>query len=343
MRHQPPTNISELREELTAPTEASLAAVRNLNGDLLILGAGGKMGPSLALLAQRSIQAANLPYRVHCVSRFSAPDAAAELTEHGILVTSRDLLESNALSALPDTPNVIFMAGMKFGSTGAEPLTWMLNTFLPGLVARRFAQSRFVALSTGNVYPFTPVSGGGATEQTAPEPRGEYAQSCLGRERVFEYAAQQYGTPVAIIRLNYANDLRYGVLHDIAQRVLNEQPVDVSMGSVNVLWQGDANRMILQSFSQCANPACFINLAGPETVSVRWIAQRFGELYRSEPIITGAENTTALLSNSALSMRLFGYPHITLDEMIEWTAAWVKQGGVSLYKPTHFETRNGRF
>jgi len=247
------------------------------------------------------------------------------------------------LDRLPDSPNVIYLVGMKFGSSGLEPLTWMLNTFVAGLTARRFASARIVALSTGNVYPFVPVSSGGATENTAPEPRGDYAQSCLGRERMFQYGSQRNGTRVAILRLNYANDLRYGVLHDIAQRVLAGDIIDLNMGNINVIWQGDANRVILQSFSICANPACILNLTGPETLSVRWIAERFGEIFGRTPVFSGTESRDALLSDASECRRLFGLPSVTALQMIEWTAQWIQQGGRSLAKPTHFETRDGKF
>ena len=338
-----PQNETQLDDLLTSPTPRSINAASMLDGDLLILGAGGKMGPSLAVLAQRSIHSAGLEYRVHCVSRFSNSQKAQELQGKGIRVTSADLLEPGVLDRLPDVPNVIYLAGMKFGSTGAEPTTWMQNTFLPGLVAQRFKHSRIVALSTGNVYPFMPIDSGGATEETLPQPRGEYAQSCLGRERMFQYAAQVYGTLVTLIRLNYANDLHYGVLLDIAQRVLHGEPVDITMSSVNLIWQGDANRMFLQALMHCASPAAILNVTGQETVSVRWLVNQFGSIFQREPQIAGAENSEALLSNSTLSIRLFGPLETSLGEMIDWTAAWLLQGGSTLGKPTHFETRDGRF
>jgi nucleoside-diphosphate-sugar epimerase len=340
---QAPRDEHELDELLSAPNEATITAARELGGDLLLLGAGGKLGPSLAVLAQRSIHAAGLPYRVHCVSRFGNPATAQALVSAGIQVTSADLLQPGALEALPDTPNVLFLAGMKFGSTGAEAQTWALNTFLPGLAARRFGKSRIVALSTGNLYPFVTISSGGATEQTPPDPRGDYAMSCLGRERMFQYAALANGTPVALIRLNYANDLRYGVLHDVAQRVLAGEPIDLGMSAVNVIWQADANRVILQAFSLCASPARVLNLTGPETVSIRWLAEQFGALFGRAPVFSGDEGTDALLANAAACCGLFGYPRVTLPDMLAWTAQWLRQGGRSLAKPTHFETRDGQY
>jgi nucleoside-diphosphate-sugar epimerase len=338
-----PQDEQQLEQRLTTPSPAAVDAARELDGDLLILGAGGKLGPSLAVLAVRAIRTAGLPHRVHCVSRFNSPGLADALRGAGVHATCADLLQPGALEGLPDAPNVIHLVGMKFGSTGAEPRTWMLNTFLAGLVARRFARSRIVALSTGNVYPFVPIGSGGATEQTPPAPNGDYAMSCLGRERLFQHAALAQGTPVALIRLNYANDLRYGVLHDIAQRVLAGEPIDLSMGAVNVIWQGDANRVILQAFSLCSSPARILNLTGPETVSVHWLAERFGELLGRQPVFSSVEGAEALLSNSAACSRLFGYPQVSLLEMVEWTAQWVRQGGPSLAKPTHFETRDGKY
>lgn len=334
---------NDLEQQLSEFDEGVLNTVRALEGDLLIIGAGGKLGLSLATLAIRAIQAASLSHRVVCVSRFTSSSVAGQLRAAGAQVIAADLLTPGALESLPSAPNVIYLAGMKFGSSGAEPLTWMLNTFLPGLVARRFAHSRIVALSTGNVYPLVPVISGGATEQTPPSPCGEYAMSCLGRERIFQHAALAWGTPVTLIRLNYANDLRYGVLHDIAKRVLTGEPIDLSMGAVNVIWQGDANRIILQCVPLCTSPARILNLTGPETVSVRWLAERFGELFDRPPVFVGQESADALLSNAAECYRLFGYPRITLMQMIEWTAAWLLHGGRSLGKPTHFETRDGKY
>lgn len=343
MRIQKPQTEAELDDLLTKPADAGIQAVTQLGGDLLILGAGGKMGPTLALLAQNSIRAAGLGFRVRCASRFGSAPVRESLANAGVDVISADLLQPGALEALPDAPNVIFLVGMKFGSTGAEPLTWMLNTFLPGLVARRFPAARIVVLSTGNIYPAVPVWSGGATEQTALQPVGDYAQSCVGRERMFEHAALQYGTRVTLARLNYANDLRYGVLHDIALRVRDGQPIELSQGNVNLIWQGDANRIILQSFAICASPARILNITGPETVSVRWLGECFGKLMGRAPVFTGAENERAMLSNAAECQRLFGYPNVTLGEMIEWTAHWIKIGGRSLAKPTHFETSDGKY
>ena len=343
MRHPPPQNETELDDLLTEPIEVSIAAVQQLGGDLLILGAGGKMGPTLAVLAQRSIQSAGLPINVRCASRFSSAQAAQALVDAGIEIIHTDLLQPGAVEALPEALNVVYLVGMKFGSTGAEPLTWMLNTFVPGLVAQRFASSRIVALSTGNVYPLVPVAGGGAMESTPVDPIGDYAQTCVGRERMFQYGSETHGTPVVLMRLNYANDLRYGVLHDVARKVYAGEPIELSNGHVNVVWQGDANRVVLQAFSICASPARALNLTGPEMVSIRWLAEQFGARMGRTPIFTGTESASALLSNASECHRLFGYPRVTLGEMIDWTSGWVLAGGRSLSKPTHFETRDGRF
>jgi nucleoside-diphosphate-sugar epimerase len=333
----------ELEDLLSSPSEADQAAMRALQGDLLILGAGGKMGPSLARRARRAADRAGLSLRVIAVSRFSDPAAARLLRDSGIETISADLLDFDRLAALPDAPNVIFMAGRKFGSSGAEHLTWAINTYLPARVAERFARSNIVAFSSGNVYPLVPVAGGGATEETPPDPIGEYAQSVLARERMFEFFSERAGTRVCLLRLNYAIDLRYGVLLDIGSKVFQGRPVNVSMGWVNVIWQGDANSVCLRSFALCQSPPAVLNLTGPELLSVRAAALRFGELFGRQPVIEGREAGTALLSNAARCHSLFGRPSVTADELIRWTADWIRAGGVTWDKPTHFETRDGKF
>jgi nucleoside-diphosphate-sugar epimerase len=277
------------------------------------------------------------------VARFTRADVAGQLQQAGIETIASNLLEPGSLAALPDCPNVIFMAAMKFGTTGGEPMTWAMNTYLPGLVAERYRASRIVAFSTGNVYPLAPAVSGGSTEFTPPNPMGEYAQSALGRERMFEYASRVYGTKSVLLRLNYANELRYGVLLDIGRKVFQRRPVDVRMGAVNVIWQGDANSACLRSFAHVQSPPLVLNLTGPETVAVRYIANEFGRRFNVDPILDGTEAETALLSNSSQAMRLFGYPAVTLGQMIEWVSSWIETGGVTHGKPTHFETRNGQF
>jgi len=314
-----------------------------LSGDLLILGAGGKMGPTLALRARRALSAAGSSSRVIAVARFTNDLIARQLEEAGIEVTRADLLEPGALEGLPESPSVIFMAAMKFGTTGAEYLTWAMNTFLPGLVAGRYQRSRIVAFSTGNVYPLVPVQSGGATEETPVAPVGEYAQSALGRERMFEYGSCKYGTRIAILRLNYAVETRYGVLVDIARKVFAREPVSVAMGYVNVIWQGDANSVCLQSISRCSSPPFVLNLTGTETLAVRGIAEEFGKRLGIEPVIRGQETDTALLSSSSRMVKEFGVPSVTTSQMMDWIADWIESGGACLGKPTHFETRDGRF
>jgi len=334
---------AQLEDLLARPSEADKAAMAAMEGDLLILGVGGKMGPSLAWRAKRAADEAGVSKKIIAVARFSSPGVREQLEKWGIETISADLLERSQVEALPDVPNVIFMAGRKFGSTGAESLTWAMNVFVPALVAERFRKSRIVAFSSGNVYPFTPVTSGGATEATTPAPIGEYAQSVLGRERLFEHYSAQYGTPVTMLRLNYAIDLRYGVLLDIGQKVYERRPVDVTMGTANVIWQGDANSVCLRSFSICSTPPAILNLTGPETLAVRAVAQRFGEYFGVDPIIEGAESMNALLNSAARCHRLFGYPTVSAEQLIDWTANWIKIGGPTLNKPTHFEVRDGKF
>ena len=333
----------QLEEVMSQPTPEVIEAIRRMTGDLLILGVGGKMGPTLAKLAKRAIDASGSDKRIIGVSRFSAPDLRSDLNQAGIETIVCDLLNETELQELPDVPNVVFMAGRKFGSTGNEPLTWAMNTYMPGRVAEKYRNSHIVVFSTGNVYPLTPISHGGATEMYPVEPIGEYAQSCLGRERVFEHAANQFGTRLAILRLNYAIDLRYGILLDIAEKVYCEKSVDVTMGAANVIWQGDANAVVLRSLLHCQSPPMLLNLTGPEIVSIRWLATRFGEIFGKAPAFEGVEAETALLSNAARCHQLFGYPRISLEQMVQWVAHWVEIGGMSLGKPTKFEVRDGKF
>jgi nucleoside-diphosphate-sugar epimerase len=333
----------ELEERLSRPTQDDVAAMKALGGDLLVLGAGGKMGPSLVRRANRAMQQAGTGTRVIAVARYSQPDLAQRLEAEGIETIACDLLETGALASLPDAMNVIFMAARKFGTSGAAHLTWAMNTHLPGLVAARYCQARIVAFSTGNVYPLLPVTHGGAVESTPVAPVGEYAQSALGRERMFEYGSQQWGTRVCLLRLNYAIDLRYGVLVDIARAVFEKRPVDLRMGLVNVIWQGDANSYCLRAFEHCDSPPCVLNITGPETLSVEYAAREFGRRFEMEPTFTGEAAATALLNNAARAHQLFGYPAVTVAEMMDWVAGWVAGGGPCLDKPTHFQVRDGKF
>lgn len=334
---------AELEERLSRPSAADVAFFRELEGDLLILGVAGKMGPSLARRARRAAEQAGVRKRIVGVARFSNPAVREELEADGIETIAADLLDEEQLRGLPDMPNVIYMAARKFGTTGNEYLTWALNTYLPGRVAERFRHSRIVAFSSGNVYPLVPVTHGGPTETTPPDPVGEYAQSVLGRERMFEYFSVRYGTPVVLLRLNYAIDLRYGVLLDIGLKVYQRRPVNLAMGMVNVIWQGDANSVALRAFRLCQSPPAVLNVTGPETLSVRSLARKFGERFQVEPIFEGAEAPTALLSDASRCHRLFGYPEVSLEQMIDWVADWIRSGGVMWNKPTHFEVRDGKF
>ena len=336
-------NQAELEERLSRPSKADAAALASMDGDLLILGAGGKMGPSLAKLARRAADKAGVNKRVIAVARFSDANLPSELTAQGIETITSDLLEPGELEKLPDVPNIIFMVARKFGTSGAEYLTWAMNTYLPGLVAGRYRNSRIVAFSTGNVYPLRAASEGGAVESTPVAPVGEYAQSALGRERMFEYASAKWGTSVTILRLNYAIDLRYGVLLDIGQAVSQGRPVDLRMPLVNVIWQGDANSWCLRSFAHCQSPPFVLNITGPETLAVREIALEFGRHFKVEPQFSSEPGPSSLLNNASQAGQLFGDTSVKPAEMIEWTANWIKQGGVTLGKPTYFQKRDGKF
>lgn len=337
------TSVQDLEDQLSRPTDEDVSAMNALDGDLLILGAGGKMGPSLAALARRAADLAGSRKRIIAVSRFSDEKLRSQLSSQNIETIACDLLEPGALTKLPDITNVVFMAARKFGTSGSEHLTWAMNTFLPGMVAERYRNSRIVAFSTGNVYPLTDVTDGGAVESTPVEPKGEYAQSALGRERMFEYGSQRWGTAVTILRLNYAVELRYGVLADIASAVFERRPIDLRMGYANVIWQRDANSVCLRSFPQCQSPPLVLNLTGPETLSVRRVAKEFSQKFGVEPIFEFEESTTALLSNSSKVHRLLGCPSVTAAEIIDWLADWIRNRRPMLNKPTHFHARDGKF
>lgn len=336
-------SIEELEERLSQPRPGLVADLRELDGDILVLGAGGKLGPSLVRLALRGVEAAGTGARVIAVSRFSEPGLADALRAEGAVVTVADVADDSQLAALPDAPNVVFLVGAKFGTSGHEHATWATNTYLPGRVADRFRGSRIAALSTGNVYPLVPVTSGGCTEDTPTNPVGEYAMSCLGRERILTHFAATTDTPVALVRLNYAVEMRYGVLVDIARNVLAGEPVDVTTGFANVVWQGYANEATLRSLRHAATPPFLLNLTGPETVSVRQVATAMARALGREVTFTGTEAPTALLSNAALCHGLFGYPDVTLAELIEQTAEWVAADLPLLGKPTHFQQRDGKF
>jgi len=338
-----PLTEDELEERLSRPTEADIAHAASLEGDVLILGAGGKMGPSLARLAKRSALQASRNTRVIAVARFTDQSLPAHLAADGVETLACDLLEPGALARLPEAPNVIFMAARKFGTQGSAHLTWAMNTYLPGLVAERYRDSRIVAFSTGNVYPLAPVASGGAVESTATAPVGEYAQSALGRERMFEYGSDRWGTRAVLLRLNYAVELRYGVLVDIARAVFERRPVDLRMGFFNTIWQRDANSAALRSLALCQSPPLILNLTGPETLSTRTVAEEFGRRFGVEPIFSGLEAPDALLNNAGKLHQLLGLPTVTPETLIDWTAEWIQRGLPQLNKPTHFEVKDGRF
>src|SRR5580700_4903245 len=333
------SDISELDELLCRPSQALIDDLNKVDGDIMILGVAGKMGPTLAGLAK-----AALPRRrIIGVARFSDAGVKAWLETRGIETINCDLLDEATIAALPKAPNIVFMAGRKFGAEGDLSLTWAMNAHVPALVAQAFAQSRIVAFSTGCVYPFVPVNGNGADENLAPNPPGEYAQSCVGRERMFEYFSQQFKTPGRLFRLNYAIDMRYGVLHDIASKVLSGKPIDVSLGHVNFIWQGDAAAQALRCLAHCDTPTSPINVSGHEILAARDLAAEFGKLFGKVPVITGKEEPTAWLTDTSQAVKLFGLPIVDTAKLVRWTADWVSRTMPSLNKPTKYEVRDGRY
>lgn len=336
-------DIEKFYQQLLQPSSTLVADISTLKGDIIILGAGGKMGPALAKLAKQAAEIAGVKKRIVAISRFSEEGLQDELNNFGIETYEADLLQDDQLDALPEADNILYLAGTKFGTTGNEPFTWAMNAYLPGRVAQKYKNSRIVVFSTGNVYPLTSVTSGGAHETIAPHPIGEYAQSCLGRERVFQYYSAKNNTPILIYRLNYANDVTYGVLLEIAKSVRDKKPIDLRMGYVNVIWQGDANEMALRALHHCNVPSKILNVTGPEIISVRWLANEFGKLLEQIPEFINGEEETALLSNAAESCRLFGHPKVSLQKMIEVIIAWLNDGGKTINKPTHFQERSGQF
>lgn len=337
------SSLDQLEALLSEPTQAAIESISKLQGDILILGAGGKMGPSLAYMSKRAVDASGISRRVIAVSRFTSGDEEAKLQSWGIDTIHCDLLDGSQLRELPDAPNVVFMAGVKFGSTGNESLTWAMNSYLPGKICEKYGRSKIIAFSSGNIYGMTPVAHGGSLETDPSNPSGEYAASVLGRERIFEHFSKTRGIPCAIIRLNYACELRYGVLVDIAQRVFACETIDLSMGYANVIWQGDANAMALAAFDRASSPPFILNVAGPEIISVRRVAEQFAELLGKAVTFCGSESPEAILSNGELGYKLFGYPTVSVEQMVIWIADWIAKGGTTLNKPTHFETRDGKY
>ncbi len=347
--------VIESEEQLDAllaqPQAALIEFMRGLDGDLMILGVAGKMGVSLAHLAIHAIQAGGLKKNVFGVARFSNPQARKQLESIGVQTIACDLLDRSAVDALPPVPNIVFMAGRKFGTAGAKSLTWAMNTLVPGNVGEHFRSSRIVVFSTGCVYPLA-LPGEAPDESVTPDPIGEYAQSCLGRERVFEYYSESFGTSVCLFRLNYAIDLRYGVLHDIAEEISRNQPVNPNVGSFNVIWQGDANHQALMSLGQCTAPANILNITGPETLSTEKVAQQIAQRM-GKPVefsTTSASSSSAnpasnrsYLNDSQKAAGLFGRPTVSADQLIRWQSHWMTIGGRSLGKPTHFEVNDGAY
>jgi nucleoside-diphosphate-sugar epimerase len=336
-------NLEALDNKLYRLSDDFVRDVDSLSGDIMILGAGGKMGPSLAKLAQKAVAASGAGKKIIAVSRFGDPKARLDLEQEGIEIIATDLMDDERLQELPDVENIIYMAGTKFGTTGNEHFTWAMNAYLSGRVANRFRNSKIVAFSTGNVYPLMATTSDGPTESSPVGPVGEYAQSCLGRERMFEHFSYKNKTAVLIYRLNYAIDLRYGVLLEIAKAVMNTIPIDLSMGYVNVIWQGDANEIAIRSLKLCASPPAILNVTGTKKLSVRWIANEFGKIFKVRPRFEGVEQPTALLSNASRMEELFPFKKVTIEEMIAMTAEWLQLGGPMLNKPTHFQERTGKF
>lgn len=336
-------DTEELFKKLTAPSNRLINDIKKIKGDIIIVGAGGKIGPTLAVLAIKASVEAGSDRRIIAASVFPYKDTITYMQENGVETIDVDLLSPNALYSLPDAPNVIYMAGRKFGTQGNQSLTWAINTYLPATVAMRYKSSNIVAFSTGNVYGMRPIYSGGALEEESLEPVGEYAQSCVGRERLLTYCSATNETPMLLYRLNYAIDLRYGILFDIANAVKNNQPVDLSIGYANCIWQGDAAEFAIRSLLHCETPPKILNITGPENFSVRQVAEKFGDLFRTPVNFVGSPPDTSLFSNAGKMAHLFGYPSVSLNQLIEWTAEWLINGSDVINAPTHFEQRDGRY
>ena len=332
-----------IQDRMIEPRAELIEDLRGLEGGILVVGAGGKLGPTLVQLARRAIEAGGGRQPVTAVSRFSDPSVAKLLQADGAEVISADVSDDAALAALPNAANVVYLLGTKFGTSGQEHRTWATNAYLAGRVANRYRDAQIVAMSTGNVYPFQPIVGGGATEVTPPDPVGEYAMSCLGRERIFAHFSDRFGTPISLVRLNYAVEMRYGVLVDIAKQIVAGSPVDVSAGQVNVVWQGYAAEATLRCLLHVDNPPFVLNVTGPESISIRRLAVRLAEAMDRPVTFTGVEGTTALLSDASKCHGMFGYPGVSLEALIEATARWIAAGGETSGKPTKFDRTDGRF
>ncbi|MDP9884219.1 nucleoside-diphosphate-sugar epimerase [Sinomonas atrocyanea] len=337
------TTIEKIEADLTTPTPGLIEDIARLDGDIAVLGVGGKVGPSVAIMAQRAIDEGGLDKKVYGIARFSDQAARDSLEKYGVTTVPADLTDDAQLDALPDAANVIFMAGKKFDTVGNEHLTWMMNSYLPGRVAQRFRDSRIVAFSTLVTYPLADVATGGSREEDPSGPIGEYAASCLGRERVFEHFSRKNGTPLLLFRLGYSIETRYGVLREIAQAVQDGQPIPLEMGHASVIWQRDVAAYAIRSLGLADTPPRKLNITGPEIVSIRWLAERFGERLGKAPVFEGTESGTAYVLDGSVLQGEFGFPTTTLHEMIDVVAEWVAQSGPSIGKPTKFQIRNGAF
>ncbi|XVH33132.1 NAD-dependent epimerase/dehydratase family protein (plasmid) [Haloferacaceae archaeon DSL9] len=337
------TSEAQLEDLLSEPYPEDVEFAKQLEGDVMVLGAAGKMGPTLVRRIRRAVRAAGSDSTVYAVSRYSDPSVETKLQSWGAETIRADLLENGALESLPDCENVIYLVGMKFGTTGQEPKTWAINTYLPGRVASRFDESRITALSTGNVYPPVPVESGGSVESDETGPVGEYAQSCLGRERIFQHFSKENGTPTCLIRLNYAVELRYGVLLDLAKKVYAEEPVPLEMGHVNVIWQGDANSACFRSLELAESPAEILNVTGPNVLSVRDVAEQFADEFGCDVTFEGQKKETALLNDASRCRERLSVPKKPIGDVVELVASWVEQDGPTLGKPTKFHVRDGEF
>lgn len=333
----------KLNELLTTPSDALIEDMKKIKGDIMILGAGGKMGPTLCVLAKNAAKKAGVDKRIIAVSRGSDEIATKLMKDNGIEVIAMDLLDKEKLYSLPEVENVIYMAGKKFGTNGNEWQTWAMNSVLPAFVADKFKKSNIVVFSSGNIYPIVPVNGGGCSEKDRPLPNGEYAMSCLARERSFEYAAQTFGTKVFIYRLNFAVDLRYGVLFDVANKIMKGEPISLTTPCFNFIWQGSANEIALRGLLHATAPACVMNVTGPETVSIKKAAIELGQYLGKEPVFEGEEGNDAYLNDASLAMETFGYPSVSAKTLTRWQAEYILDGGRTLDKPTHFEERKGKY
>ncbi len=333
----------KLNELLSTPSDALVEDIKKIKGDIMVLGAGGKMGPSLCLLAKNAIDKVGLDKKVYAVSRGSDKIATELMLSKGIEVIACDLLDKQQLYALPEVENIIYMAGRKFGTDGNEWQTWAMNSTLPAFVADKFRNSNIVVFSSGNIYPIVPLSSGGCTETDKVGPNGEYAMSCLARERAFEYAANTYGTKVFTYRLNFAVDLRYGVIFDVANKILKGEPISLSTPCFNFIWQGSANEYAIRGLLHATAPATVMNITGPETISIKKMAIKLGKYLGKEPIFENESGTDAYLNDASKAMEIFGYPSVSAETLIRWQAEWLLDGGRTLDKPTHFEERKGSY